>query len=393
MNWFNEERTKYVLTFPVETMALLSDGNDITDSEYGDFTAEMWSKGASFFCYISDSPDSLASCCRLRNSIKDNQDEEHNHTTHQFSMGTASVATGSKSVMTINLNRLVQDAVNNYAHTQGIDLIKGEPYKLVDESRQGAYEFIREELTELVERVHKYQTAFNDIIKEFYENNMLDVYSAGFIDMKKQYLTIGVNGLTDAAEFLGLEINDNDEYNEFVNLILETINKLNKKNKTRELMFNTEFVPGENLSKKNYSWDEKDGYFVSKKHNMYSSYFYNPEDTNVSVLEKMKLHGSRYVQYLDGGSALHANLKEHLSQAQFRQLLRVACQNGTNYFTFNVKNTRCKDCGYISKHTLNECPRCGGQHLSYLTRIIGYLKEVDSFSEPRQEEEANRYYE
>ena len=393
MNWFNEERTKYVLTFPVETMALLSDGHDIVDKEYGEFTAEMWAKGASFFCYISDSPDSLSSCCRLRNSLKDNQDTEHNHTTHQFSMGTASVATGSKSVMTVNLNRLIQDAVNKYAHSKGVDIPKGFAYPLTGDALLESYAFIKKDLTDLIERVHKYQTAFNDIIREFYENNMLDVYSAGFIDMKKQYLTIGVNGLTDAAEFLGIEISDNETYNGFVNLILETINKLNRKNKTRDLMFNTEFVPGENLSKKNYTWDEKDGYFVSKKHNMYSSYFYNPEDKNVSILEKMRLHGKRYVEMLDGGSALHANLKEHLSKEQYQQLLRVACENGTNYFTFNVKNTRCKDCGHISKHTLDTCPRCGSKNLSYLTRIIGYLKEVNSFSEPRQEEESVRYYE
>jgi ribonucleoside-triphosphate reductase len=308
-------------------------------------------------------------------------------------MGTASVATGSKSVMTINLNRLIQEAVNRYAHSRGENIPKGTAYPLTGNDLQEAYFFIKTDLTNLVERVHKYQAAFNDIIKEFYENDMLDVYSAGFIDMKKQYLTIGVNGLTDAAEFLGIEISDNETYNGFVNLILETINKLNRKNKTRDLMFNTEFVPGENLSKKNYSWDEKDGYFVSKKHNMYSSYFYNPEDKNISILEKMRLHGKRYVERLDGGSALHANLKEHLSKEQYKQLLKVACENGTNYFTFNVKNTRCKDCGHISKHTLDACPHCGGKNLSYLTRIIGYLKEVNSFSEPRQEEEGNRYYE
>ena len=181
--------------------------------------------------------------CRLRNSLKDNQDTEHNHTTHQFSMGTASVATGSKSVMTVNLNRLIQDAVNKYAHSKGIDIPKGYAYPLTGNALLESYEFIKKDLTDLIERVHKYQTAFNDIIREFYENNMLDVYSAGFIDMRKQYLTIGVNGLTDAAEFLGIEISDNETYNGFVNLILETINKLNRKNKTRDLMFNTEFVP------------------------------------------------------------------------------------------------------------------------------------------------------
>lgn len=391
MRWFNEERNKYVLTFPVETMAMLTDGHDIVDEEYRDFTAQMWADGHSFFCYLSDSPDSLSSCCRLRNSLKDNLDE-HNHTTHQFSMGTASVATGSKSVMTINLNRVIQNAVRKYFKDVENVEIGNDVVHLTDENKNNVYEYIKEELTSMTERVHKYQKAFNEIVKDFLNANMLDVYSGGFIDMKKQYLTVGVNGLTDAAEFLGIEIKPCDEYKEFVNVILETINICNAKDKTKELMFNTEFVPGENLSNKNYNWDKRDGYFVSNKHKMYSSYFFNPEDETLNVIDKMKLHGGEYVKYLDGGSANHVNLKEHLSFEQYKQILKIASEYGTNYFTFNVRNTVCNDCGFISKHTLHKCPMCGSENLDYLTRIIGYLKRVSSFSEARQEEEHERAY-
>ena len=396
MNWFNEERRKYIMTFPVETMALLTDGaDDFVDKEYADFTAEMWSKGHSFFCYLSDSPDSLSSCCRLRNSLKDNVDDEHNHTTHQFSMGTASVATGSKCVMTIDLNRAVQDAVRKYyLDTYDIELENGTPLAIgdFDANKEEIYTYIKEYLTEVTERVHKYLTSFNAIIKDFYQANMLTVYSAGFIDMKKQYLTVGVNGLTDAAEFLGIDVSPNDEYKEFANVILETINVCNKKDRTRECMFNTEFVPAENLAVKHHNWDVADGYFVSPKHNMYSSYFYNPEDESLSIIDKFKLHGKDYVQWLDGGSALHMNLKEHLSKEQYRQLMKIAAKLGTNYFTFNVRNTVCNDCGYISKDTLDKCPKCGSTNLDYLTRIIGYLKRIKDFSEPRQEEAEHRYY-
>ena len=397
MNWFNEERNHYILTFPVETMALLTDGgDDYADKEYADFTAEMWSKGHSFFCYISNSPDSLSSCCRLRNSLKDmdDTDEEHNHTTHQYSMGTASVATGSKSVMTINLNRVIQLATRKFfSETQGLVIPAEQPLpKNLNYDRKALYGYINAEITEMTSRVHKYQTAFNEIIRDFLKADMLDVYKAGFIDMRKQYLTIGVNGLTDAAEFLGLEISPNEEYREFVNTILETINISNRKDKTRETMFNTEFVPGENLSGKNYKWDKKDGFFVSSKHNMYSSYFYNPEDDSLSMIDKFKLHGEDYVKYLDGGSALHMNIAEHLSKDQYRQLLNVAAHYGTNYFTFNCRNTVCNDCGYISKDTLTVCPKCGSKNLDYLTRVIGYLKRVSSFSEMRQEEAEHRFY-
>lgn len=396
MNWFNEERNRYILTFPVETMALLTDGkDDFIDKEYADFTAEMWSKGHSFFCYLSDSPDSLASCCRLRNSITelDKIDESHNHTTHQYSMGTASVSTGSKSVMTINLNRLIQLATRRYfLERKGIVVDGSKALTRADYDKNQLYEYIRAAVTEETERVHKYQIAFNEIIKDFLAARMLDVYQAGFIDMKRQYLTIGVNGLTDAAEFLGLTISPNPEYNEFVDVILETINRSNKKDKTPDTMFNTEFVPGENLSGKNYKWDQKDGFYVSPKHNMYSSYFYNPEDDSLSMIDRFKLHGNEYVKHLDGGSALHMNVAEHLTKDQYRQLLKTAAHYGTNYFTFNCRNTVCNDCGYISKDTLEVCPKCGSHNLDYLTRVIGYLKRVSSFSEMRQVEAAHRFY-
>ena len=395
MKWFNEERTKYVLTFPVETMAMLTDGHDIVDKEYADFTAEMWSEGHSFFCYLSDSPDSLSSCCRLRNSLKDGgEDDEHNHTTHQFSMGTASVATGSKSVMTINLNRVIQNATRKYfEEAEGTQLESGVQVDINKvKDKDLLYTYISSGITEMTERVHKYQRAFNEIVKDFLNANMLDVYRAGFINMKKQYLTIGVNGLTDAAEFLSIEPNLNKDYEEFVNNILETINISNRKDKTRDCMYNCEFVPGENLSNKNYNWDKKDGYYVSPKHIMYSSYFFNPEDDSLSILDKMKLHGNDFVKWLDGGQACHININEHLSFAQYRQLLKVASEYGCSYFTFNCKNSICNDCGCISKDTIDTCPKCGSHNIDYLTRIIGYLKRVSSFNEARQIEESMRSY-
>lgn len=355
--WFNEERTKCILTFPVETMALLTNGEDIVDEEYADFTAEMYSKGHSFFTYMSDSPDSLSSCCRLRNEVTDNQ--------FSYSLGAGGIATGSKSVMTLNINRLVQDAVNN-----GYDMI----------------EYLREN----VKKVHKFQTAYNELLKDYLKDGLLTVYTAGFIDMKKQYLTIGVNGVIEAAEFLGIPVNDNPTYREFMQSILKTISDENRKARTKELMFNTEFVPAENLGVKHANWDRKAGYVVPR--DCYNSYFYAVEDTSLTVLDKFKLHGKEYVQYLDGGSALHMNLDEHLSKEQYRNLLRVAAVNGTNYFTFNIPNTICNDCGHIDKRYLKECPKCGSKNVDYATRVIGYLKRISNFSQARQEEASRRFY-
>lgn len=357
MTWFNNERTKCILTFPVETVALLTDGEDVVDKEWADFTAEMYSKGHSFFTYMSDSADSLSSCCRLRNEVTDNQ--------FSYSLGAGGIATGSKSVMTLNINRLVQDAVNN-----GYDMI----------------EYLREN----VQKVHKYQTAYNELLKDYLNDGLLTVYSAGFIHMKKQYLTVGVNGVIEAAEFLGIPVNDNPTYREFMQSILKTISDENRKAKTKELMFNTEFVPAENLGVKHANWDRKAGYVVPR--DCYNSYFYAVEDTSLTILDKFKLHGKEYVQYLDGGSALHMNLDEHLSKEQYRNLLKVAAANGTNYFTFNIPNTICNDCGHIDKRYLKECPKCGSKNIDYATRVIGYLKRVSNFSQARQEEASRRFY-
>lgn len=357
MSWFNEERTKCILTFPVETVALLTDGEDIRDKEWADFTAEMYSKGHSFFTYTSDSADSLSSCCRLRNEVSDNQ--------FSYSLGAGGIATGSKSVMTLNINRLVQDAVN-----KGYDMI----------------DYLRSQ----VQKVHKFQTAYNELLKDYLKDGLLTVYTAGFINLKKQYLTVGVNGVIEAAEFLGIEVSDNDTYREFMQSILKTISDENRKAKTKELMFNTEFVPAENLGVKHANWDRKDGYFVPR--DCYNSYFYAVEDTSLTIFDKFKLHGKEYVKYLDGGSALHMNLEEHLTKDQYRNLLKVAAVNGTNYFTFNIPNTICNDCGHIDKRYLHECPKCGSKNIDYATRIIGYLKRISNFSEARQKEASKRYY-
>ena len=357
MKWFNKERTKTVLTFPVETMALLADNGECRDPEWGEYTAEMYAGGHSFFTYMSDNADSLSSCCRLRNEIQDNG--------FSYTLGAGGVSTGSKSVLTVNINRCVQYAVNN-----------GRDYK----------EFLRE----VIDLCHKVQLAYNENLKELKEHGMLPLFDAGYINMSRQYLTIGVNGLVEAAEFMGLKITPNDKYKEFVQGILSIVEDLNKAYRTKDVLFNCEMIPAENVGVKHAKWDREDGYFVPR--DCYNSYFYIVEDDSLTVIDKFKLHGAPYIEHLTGGSALHMNLEEHLSKQQYAQLLRVAAKEGCNYFTFNIPNTVCNDCGHIDKRYLKECPHCHSKNIDYMTRIIGYLKRVSNFSKPRQEEASRRYY-
>ena len=358
MKWFNKERTRTMLTFPVETMALLTtpEGEPM-DEEWGDFTAEMYSEGHSFFTYMSDNADSLSSCCRLRNEITDNG--------FSYTLGAGGVSTGSKSVLTINLNRCIQYAVNN-----NMDY--------------------HEYLEQIIDLCHKVQLAYNENLKELQSHGMLPLFDAGYINISRQYLTIGINGLVEAAEFMGLKITPNDDYKNFVQGILGLIEKYNKKYRTKGVMFNCEMIPAENVGVKHAKWDREDGYFVPR--DCYNSYFYIVEDDSLTVIDKFKLHGAPYIEHLTGGSALHMNLEEHLSKQQYAQLLRVAAKEGCNYFTFNIPNTVCNDCGHIDKRYLKECPHCHSKNIDYMTRIIGYLKRVSNFSKPRQEEASRRHY-
>lgn len=357
MRWFNQERTRAVLTFPVETMALLSKDGDVLDEEYAEFTAEMYAAGHSFFTYLSDNADSLSSCCRLRNEIQDNG--------FSYTLGAGGVSTGSKSVLTINLNRCIQ-----YAHKNNI------PYM--------------EFLEEMVDLTHKVQICYNENLKYLLDKGMLPLFDAGYIAMSRQYLTIGINGMVEAAEFLNIPIYDNPQYQAFVEEILGLIESYNKRYRSSSLLFNCEMIPAENVGVKHAKWDREDGYQVSR--DCYNSYFYVVEDKSVNVLDKFRLHGRKYITHLTGGSALHLNLEEHLSKEQYRQLLRVAAVEGCNYFTFNIPNTICNECGHIDKRYLKECPHCHSKDVDYLTRVIGYMKRVSSFSEARQEEEHRRYY-
>lgn len=368
--WFNKERERTLLTFPVESMALLSDGKDIIDKDYKELVAEMYAAGHSFFTYISDNPDGLASCCRLRNSIEKNE--------FSFTNGLTGVATGSVNVITLNINRIVQDCVRKWKENHN--------------ESQVIPEYIACYLRDILDRVYKYHIAYKDMLYELYEHNMLPAYTAGYISLNQQFSTIGINGINEAAEFLGIECSDNAEYEKFCSIITSTISEENTKHRSKTIKFNQEFVPAESLAIKNYNWDKQDGYWVPEDRNCYNSYFYKPDDPSINILERFRLQGRRYAGLMDGGVALHCNLEEHLSKKQYLNLMDYAIKHGTSYFTFNIPNSECKDCHFIAKRPLKECPKCGSKRITWWTRIIGYLRPITSFSEGRRLEAGRRIY-
>ena len=350
LDWFNQERNKAILTFPVITAAMLTADDKVKDTEFAHVCAKNMSEGGAFFIYQSKNADSLASCCRLRNEISDH--------TFSYSLGAGGVATGSINVITINMNRLIQD---------------------------------KRDLKIEVEKVHQYQIAYRKLMEEQLANGMLPVYTAGFISLDKQFMTIGINGMVEAAESLGLVADTNNDYQTFVDQQLQIIYKANREATQKfGYKFNTEFVPAENLGIKNAAWDRKAGYFVNR--NCYNSYFYPVEDTNINYLDKFIMHGEKMTRYLDGGSALHLNLDEKLSVKNYLNLYNVAARTGCNYFCVNVKITICNECQHIDKQTQQYCHQCGSKNIDYGTRVIGYLKRVSAFSQGRRTEHDLRYY-
>lgn len=372
MELHRELRLIKPLTFPVTTMAMVHDGNDVIDKDYKKLCAEEWAKGGSFFCYLSNNPSALASCCRVLNEMQEN--------TFSSTTGLTGIMTGSCNVITLNINRIVQDWCKSIG---GVPTVGNQ------------HDSLKFYLIKILERVYKYHIAYKTMLYDLEEKGMFSPSNGGYIYMKKLYSTIGLIGYTEAAKFLGMSVSNNEEYIDFLRLIFGTVKEQNKihsiHNKKKPILFNSEAIPGEGLGVKLYEHDKKDGYWVPEDQNLYNCYFYNPWD-NTSILDKFILHGKQVAPYCDGGQALHANLDEHLSEAQYTKLIDFAIEQGTNYFTFNIPISECKNCGHVVNAPIEECPICRSKNIDYWTRIIGYLRPVSAFSNPRKIEQKKRVY-
>ena len=365
-------------------MSLLHNGKEFLDKDYEDLCAEEWSKGGSFFCYMNDNPASLASCCRVLNEMTEN--------TFSSTTGMNGVMTGSCNVITLNLNRIVQDWFNFINHLHYGNTHKNlEPNKVFNKDCS-----LSNYLIGILKRVYKYHIAYKTMLYDLEDKGMFAAFNGNYIYMKKLYSTIGLIGYMEAAQFLGLDISNNGEYKDFLKLIFNTVSEQNKlhsiHDKKRPFLMNSEAIPGENLGVKLLEWDKKDGYYTPEGAKRYSCYFFNPWNDKVSIIDKLKLHGGDIAKALSGGQAAHLNLDAHLSKEQYKELMHIAMENGTNYFTFNIPMSKCKDCGHVVNAPIKECPKCHSKNIRYYTRIIGYLVAVDNWSEAMQKEFGDRYF-
>ena len=356
MNWFGEERHKALLTFPVITASYLTKDGKPKDTEFIDFLAEQLAKGHSFFHYHSDSPSALSSCCRLKNEIEINP--------FAYSLGGSGQMVGSTKVITLNINSIIQKKIN---------------------------------LAEKVQDVHKYLYAYRVLMEDMKNAHLLPAYDEGYIALDKQYVTVGINGVVEAAEYLGYEITPNETYLNWVKSIFGIISTENKKSASlyteklgKKVMINTEMVPAENLGVKFAKWDKQDGLLVPR--DCYNSYLYKVEDHTLDFVDKFNMHSGEVLSYLDGGSCAQINLQEIPNKETWLKIIQKAVDAGTSYWTSNVLSTCCNACGYIDMNTRTACSKCGSTDIDYATRIIGYIKKIKSFAQPRQIEASKRFY-
>lgn len=339
--WLTEERKKKFLTFPIMTNHAICNDSDWEDTDNKKLMATTYSRGLRPFLYTSKTADSLSSCCRLSNKLGENR----------------GVATGSVNVITLNYNRMIQTGVD---------------------------------LEDIVARINKYNLCYHDFFSDMLSKEMMPVYDAGFISIDKQFLTLGVNGFVEGAEFEGHSASLNDEYLEYQRSIFGRIKEINSTmSEEYGVRFGTEIVPAENLGVKNAKWDKADGLVVNG--DCYNSYFYRPEE-DMPTLDKMILHGSNVCGSLDGGQALHDNEAYSGTFDSYMLKFTNLITTGCNYYTANVKETCCNSCGKNDPDTHDSCPSCGSKDIDYATKIVGYVKRVKAFSEPKQAEEKARHY-
>lgn len=237
MQLLREIRLIKPLTFPVTTMALVHNNKEYLDPEYKELCAEEWAKGGSFFCYTSDNPTSLASCCRVLNEMTDN--------TFSSTTGMTGVMTGSANVITLNINRIVQDYIHTWKNWED-HIVDGKcafPFEWFSKN----FSDLKNYLINILERVYKYHIAYKTMLYEMEDAKMFSDCNAGYIYMRKLYSTIGLIGYCEAAQFLGLSVSNNKEYKDFLKLIFGTVKEENKKNSIhdskRPFLFNSEAIP------------------------------------------------------------------------------------------------------------------------------------------------------
>lgn len=361
----NNTMARRITTFPVLTACVsLDDDRNVLDEEF----LEKMIRANNRFCMINfygGKTSTLSSCCRLR-SDKENK--------YFSTLSGAGTKIGSLGVCTINLPRLAKMSEGNI-----------EKFK----------ELIKENVT-LGQRINDIKRG---ILKNAINKKMIPVYNLGYVILKTQYSTTGINGLYEALEILGYNM-ASDEGIEFAGNLLDFINECNDTiGDELKAPVNLEQIPAENVSVKLAFKDRLLGY--NDKYDIYSNQFIPLTYTGIGsdILSKIRIQGA-LDKRLSGGGILHLNINENnVSNDTFKELIKATFKAGTIYFAFNKLLCVCADCGKVFTSNKNDmdaknelCPVCGSSQIEHAIRIVGFIRKFSSFSEGRRKEVRERIF-
>lgn len=348
LNIMNEEMRRTPITFPITSACISVDkeGN-VNDMDFVKLIAKQDLEFGFINMYTGDS-STLSSCCRLRS---DKKNEYFN------SFGAGSSKIGSLGVVSINFPRL---AIKN---------------KTVEK--------FKESLKDIIEVCARINNAKRHIVKKRIENGNHPLYTLGYMDLTKQYSTVGVNGFNECIELLGSDILTTEGQELGVNIIKFINTENDKLGKLYNAPHNCEQVPAENMSIKMAEKDKMMGF--QNEYNIYSNQFI-PLTTNADLLDRIMLQG-KFDKHFSGGAICHLNIDTRIEdESKIVELIVTCAKMNVVYFAINYNLQRCSE-GHMSVGRGEKCIVCGGDIVDNYSRVVGFLTAIRNWHKVRREED------
>ena len=345
----NETLRRTPATFPVITACLtVDDEGNIADETFAKDMAEL-NQEFGFINFFNGKTSTLSSCCRLRSE-----------TSHEFfnSFGAGKSKIGSIGVVTMNLPRYAYEA-KRFGNLGAAfkDRVKSH-FKLAS----------------------KINHAKRMIVKDAIDAGIHPLYEFGFMELDKQYSTVGVNGLYEAIEALGMDI-VSPEGTKFTVELMEQLNRwIEDEENDRKFPHNVEQIPAESMAVKAATKDRMAGY--QDEYNLYSNQFI-PLTAKTDVLNRIHLQG-QLDKHFSGGSVLHLNIGQPLSVEATVKLMKICANQGVVYWAANYVLKECSE-GHLTAGNGNACDICGKEIVNEYTRVVGFLVNTKNFSKARRE--------
>ncbi len=346
-----------IFTFPVMTLAVSTDEKtgEYLDPDFVNWVAEVNSKKAVANVF-QDKPTSFSSCCRLKNSF-----ESTTEVGYQNSFGVGGLSIGSHRVAGFNLPRIA----------------------LLEKENPNIFE-------EDLEILHKILLCHRKLLIERIEGGQLPLYTSGWIDLKRQYSTIGFVGGYEYVTNAGYNIHEESGIAllaDKLKIIEESIVNWQIEEREAQNIYNVEQIPAESMAVRLADIDHLLGY--NDVWELYSNQ-YVPLIDEASIYDRMRIQGE-FDSLTSGGSILHLSSdgEKPLTPAQYKKLMLAAKDSKTVYFAVNYAYSKSsKGVLSIGKHDI--CPINGDPIVCQYTRVVGFVTPVTSWNKKRRDFEYDR---